>query len=150
MRMKMENGGYGFDFSNNGIKFRRGASEGWKSLIPTYGLPLGVLAMGTMNLKSTSPSMGTYKMVKATSTDKISVSWQSNGTFKVTIPSAWGSNYLVQLTTLGRTTSDNPASASVYTKSTGSFIVDTMSLKGNYVSEVQVMFMIARLEDFNV
>ena len=149
MRMKMENGGYGFDFSNNGIKFRRSASEGWKSLIPTYGMPLGVLAMGTMNLKSTSPSMGTYKMVKATSTDKISVSWQSNGTFKVTIPSAWGSNYLVQLTTLGRTTSDNPASASVYTKSTGSFIVDTMSLKGNYVNEVQVMFMIARLEDFN-
>ena len=149
MRMKMENGGYGFDFSNNGIKFRRSASEGWKSLIPTYGMPLGVLAMGTMNLKSTSPSMGTYKMVKATSTDKISVSWQSKGTFKVTIPSAWGSNYLVQLTTLGRTTSDNPASASVYTKSTGSFIVDTMSLKGNYVNEVQVMFMIARLEDFN-
>ena len=147
MRALMENGVYGFDFSNYGIKFRRSTSEGWKSLIPTYGMPLGVLAMGTMNLNSTSPSMGTYKAVNG---GTISVSRQSDGTFKVTVPSSWGSTYLVQLTTLGRTDSNNPMGASVYSISSGSFIVDTMSLKGTWVNEAKVMFMITKLEDFNV
>ena len=146
MRALMENGGYGFDFSDNGIKFRRSASEGWKSLIPTYGMPLGVLAMGTMNLNSTSPTMGTYKAVNG---GTMSVSRQSDGTFKVTVPSSWGSTYLVQLTTLGRTDSNNPMGASVYSISSGSFFVDTMSLKGTWVNEAKVMFLITRLEDFN-
>ena len=147
MRALMENGVYGFDFSNYGIKFRRSTSEGWKSLIPTYGMPLGVLAMGTMNLNSTSPTMGTYKAVNG---GTMSVSRQSDGTFKVTVPSSWGSTYLVQLTTLGRTDSNNPMGASVYSISSGSFIVDTMSLKGTWVNEAKVMFLITRLEDFNV
>ena len=147
MRMMMENEGYGLDFSHYGIKFKRSASEGWKSLIPTYGLPLGVLAMGTMNLNSTSPTMGTYKAVNG---GTMSVSRQSDGTFKVTVPSSWGSSYLVQLTTLGRTDSNNPMGASVYSISSGSFIVDTMSLKGTWVNEAKVMFLITRIEDFNV
>ena len=146
MRALMENGGYGFDFSNSGIKFRRSASEGWKSLIPTYGLPLGVLAMGTMNLNSTSPSMGTYKAVNG---GTMSVSRQSDGTFKVTVPSSWGSSYLVQLTTLGRANSGNVVSCSVYTILSGSFIVDTKTVGDTWVNEVKVMFLITRLEDFN-
>lgn len=147
MRALMENGGYGFDFSNNGIKFRRNASEGWKSLIPKYGLPFATLAVGTMNLNSTSPTMGTYKTADGGTMD---VSRQSDGTFKVTVPPAWGSGYLVQLTTLGRTDSNNPMSASVSTISSSYFIVDTMSLKGTWVNEAKVMFLITRLEDFNV
>lgn len=149
MRMLMENEGYGFDFSQNGIKFRRNSTESWKSLIPKYGLPFAVLAVGTMNLNSKSPSIGPYKMVKTSSTDKITVSYKSDGTFTVTVPSAWGSSYLVQLTTLGRTTSGNPVGASVYSRTTGSFVVDTMSLKGTWVNEVKVMFLITRLEDFD-
>ena len=148
MRMKMENGGYGFDFSGGGIMFRRSESEGWKSLIPAYGLPLGVLAMGKMNLDSTSPSMGSYRTVEGINKG-MGVSLQSKGNFKVTVPSSWGSSYLVQLTTLGRTDSGNPIGASVSSISSGSFIVDTMSLKGNWVNEAKVMFLITRLEDFN-
>lgn len=149
MRMKMENGGYGFDFSGGGIMFRRSESEGWKSLIPAYGLPLAALAVGTMNLNSTSPTMGSYRTIEGGNTG-MSVTYQSTGTFKVTVPSSWGSSYLVQLTTLGRTDSGNPIGASVSSISSGSFIVDTMSLKGNWVNEAKVMFLITRLEDFNV
>ena len=149
MRMMMENEGYGLDFSHYGIKFKRSASEGWKSLIPTYGLPLAALAVGTMNLNSTSPSMGMYRTVEGGNTG-MSVSRQSDGTFKVTVPSSWGSTYLVQLTTLGRANSGNVVACSVYTISTGSFIVDTKTTGDTWVNEVKVMFMITRLEDFNV
>ena len=148
MRMKMENGGYGFDFSVGGIMFRRSESEGWKSLIPAYGLPLAALAVGTMNLNSTSPTMGSYRTIEGGNTG-MSVTYQSTGTFKVTVPSSWGSTYLVQLTPVGQTSESNPVAATIRTKSTGSFIVTTMSLKGNWVNNVTVMFMITRLEDFN-
>ena len=148
MRMKMENGGYGFDFSGGGIMFRRSESEGWKSLIPAYGLPLAALAVGTMNLNSTSPTMGSYRTIEGGNTG-MSVTYQSTGTFKVTVPSSWGSTYLVQLTPVGQTSESNPVAATIRTKSTGSFIVTTMSLKGNWVNNVTVMFMITRLEDFN-
>ena len=146
--MKMENGGYGFDFSGGGIMFRRSESEGWKSLIPAYGLPLAALAVGTMNLNSTSPTMGSYRTIEGGNTG-MSVTYQSTGTFKVTVPSSWGSTYLVQLTPVGQTSESNPVAATIRTKSTGSFIVTTMSLKGNWVNNVTVMFMITRLEDFN-
>ena len=145
MRMLMENGGYGFDLSNNGIKFRRNITEGWKSLIPKYGLPFSVLAVGTMNL-TTSPSMGTYKTFDG---NAISVSRQSSGTFRVAIPSSWGNSYIVQLTTLGRANSGNVVACSVYTISTGSFIVDTKTTGDTWVDEVKVMFLITRVDDFN-
>ena len=146
MRMLMENEGYGFDFSQNGIKFRRNITEGWKSLIPKYGLPFSVLAVGTMNLK-TSPSMGTYKTFDG---NAISVSRQSSGTFRVAIPSSWGNSYIVQLTTLGRANSGNVVACSVYTISTGSFIVDTKTTGDTWVDEVKVMFLITRVDDFNI
>ena len=146
MRMLMENEGYGFDFSQNGIKFRRNITEGWKSLIPKYGLPFSVLAVGTMNL-TTSPSMGTYKTFDG---NYIYVKHQSSGTFKVTIPSSWGNSYIVQLTTLGRANSGNVVACSVYTISTGSFIVDTKTTGDTWVDEVKVMFLITRVDDFNV
>lgn len=145
MRMLMENEGYGFDFSQNGIKFRRNITEGWKSLIPKYGLPFSVLAVGTMNLK-TSPSMGTYKTFDG---NAISVSRKSTGTFIVAIPSSWGNSYIVQLTTLGRANSGNVVACSVYTKSTGSFIVDTKTTGDTWVDEVKVMFIITDIMDFN-
>lgn len=148
MRMLMENEGYGFDFSGNGIKLRRNITEGWKSLIPKYGLPFAALAVGTMLLNSKSPSMGYYRTVNGTNTG-MSVSYRSDGTFKVTIPSSWGDTYIVQLTTLGRTDNNNPMGASVSSISTGSFIVDTMSLKGTWVNEAKVMFIITNLYDFN-
>lgn len=144
MRMLMENEGYGFDFSQNGIKFRRNITEGWKSLIPKYGLPFSVLAVGTMNL-TTSPSMGIYKTFDG---NAISVSRQSSGTFRVTIPSSWGNSYIVQLTTLGRANSGNVVACSVYTISTGSFIVDTKTTGDTWVDEVKVMFLITRVDDF--
>ena len=146
MRMLMENEGYGFDFSQNGIKFRRNITEGWKSLIPKYGLPFSVLAVGTMNL-TTSPSMGTYKTFDG---NAISVSRQSSGTFRVAIPSSWGNSYIVQLTTLGRANSGNVVACSVYTISTGSFIVDTKTTGDTWVDEVKVMFLITRVDDFNI
>lgn len=145
MRMLMENEGYGFDFSRNGIKFRRNITEGWKSLIPKYGLPFSVLAVGTMNL-TTSPSMGTYKTFDG---NAISVSRKSSGTFRVAIPSSWGNSYIVQLTTLGRANSGNVVACSVYTISTGSFIVDTKTTGDTWVDEVKVMFIITDIMDFN-
>ena len=148
MRALMENNGYGLDFSDDGIRFRRGAAKAWKSLIPLYGMPFAALAVGTMDLDSMSPSMGSYRTVEGDNYG-MSVSRQSDGTFKVTVPSSWGSSYLVQLTTLGRTDSNNPMGASVYSISSGSFIVDTMSLKGTWVNEAKVMFLITSLEDFN-
>ena len=146
MRVLMENEGYGFDFSQNGIKFRRNITEGWKSLIPKYGLPFSVLAVGTMNL-TTSPSMGTYKTFDG---NAISVSRKSSGTFRVAIPSSWGNSYIVQLTTLGRANSGNVVACSVYTISTGSFIVDTKTTGDTWVDEVKVMFLITRVDDFNI
>ena len=148
MNCSMVNGVYGFDFGDDGIFFKRSATEKRKRLAPRYGLPFAALAVGTMLLNSKSPSMGNYRTVDGANTG-MSVSYQSDGTFKVSIPSSWGSTYLVQLTTLGRTDSNNPMGASVSSISTGSFIVDTMSLKGTWVNEAKVMFIITNLYDFN-
>ena len=148
MNCSMVNGDYGFDFRNDGIFFKRSATEERKRLTPQFGLPFAALAVGTMLLNSKSPSMGYYRTVDGTNTG-MSVSYLSDGTFKVTIPSSWGDTYIVQLTTLGRTDNNNPMGASVSSISTGSFIVDTMSLKGTWVNEATVMFIITNLYDFN-
>lgn len=148
MNCSMVNGAYTFDFDDDGIFFKRSATEERKRLAPRYGLPFAALAVGTMLLNSKSPSMGNYRTVNGNNTG-MSVSYQSDGTFKVGIPSSWGSTYVVQLTTLGRTDSNNPMGASVSSISTGSFIVDTMSLKGTWVNEAKVMFIITNLYDFN-
>lgn len=148
MNCTMVNGDYGFDFRNDGIFFKRSATEERKRLAPQLGLPFAALAVGTMLLNSKSPSMGSYRTVDGSNTG-MSVSYQSDGTFKVRIPSSWGNTYIVQLTTLGRTDNNNPIGASVSSISTGSFIVDTMSLKGTWVNEAIVMFIITDLYDFN-
>ena len=148
MNCSMVNGDYGFGFRNDGIFFKRSATEGRKRLTPEFGLPFAALAVGTMLLNSKSPSMGYYRTVDGTNTG-MSVSYQSDGTFKVRIPSSWGDTYIVQLTTLGRTDNNNPIGASVSSISTGSFIVDTMSLKGTWVNEAIVMFIITDIMDFN-
>lgn len=148
MNCSMVNGVYRFDFDADGIFFKRSATEERMRLAPRFGLPFAALAVGTMLLNSKSPSMGNYRTVDGNNTG-MSVSYQSDGTFKVSIPSSWGSTYVVQLTTLGRTDSNNPMGASVSSISTGSFIVDTMSLKGTWVNEAKVMFIITNLYDFN-
>lgn len=148
MKCRMVNGVYRFDFDADGIFFKRSATEERMRLAPRFGLPFAALAVGTMLLNSKSPSMGNYRTVDGSNTG-MSVSYQSDGTFKVSIPSSWGSTYVVQLTTLGRTDSNNPMGASVSSISTGSFIVDTMSLKGTWVNEAKVMFIITNLYDFN-
>ena len=148
MNCSMVNGVYRFDFDADGIFFKRSATEERMRLAPRFGLPFAALAVGTMLLNSKSPSMGNYRTVDGSNTG-MSVSYQSDGTFKVSIPSSWGSTYVVQLTTLGRTDSNNPMGASVSSISTGSFIVDTMSLKGTWVNEAKVMFIITNLYDFN-
>ena len=66
------------------------------------------------------------------------------------IPSSWGNSYIVQLTTLGRANSGNVVACSVYTISTGSFIVDTKTTGDTWVDEVKVMFLITRVDDFNI
>ena len=148
MNCSMVNGDYGFDFRSDGIFFKRSATEERKRLAPPHGLPFAALAVGTMLLNSKSPSMGSYRTVDGSNTG-MSVSYQSDGTFKVRIPSSWGNTYIVQLTTLGRTDNNNPMGASVSSISTGSFIVDTMSLKGTWVNEAIVMFIITDIMDFN-
>ena len=148
MNCSMVNGDYGFDFRSDGIFFKRSATEERKRLAPPHGLPFAALAVGTMLLNSKSPSMGSYRTVDGSNTG-MSVSYQSDGTFKVRIPSSWGNTYIVQLTTLGRTDNNNPIGASVSSISTGSFIVDTMSLKGTWVNEAIVMFIITDIMDFN-
>lgn len=148
MNCSMVNGDYGFDFRSDGIFFKRSATEERKRLAPPHGLPFAALAVGTMLLNSKSPSMGSYRTVDGSNTG-MSVSYQSDGTFKVRIPSSWGDTYIVQLTTLGRTDKNNPMCASVSSISTGSFIVDTMSLKGTWVNEAIVMFIITDIMDFN-
>lgn len=148
MNCSMVNGDYGFDFRADGIFFKRSATEERKRLAPQRGLPFAALAVGTMLLNSKSPSMGRYRTVDGSNTG-MSVSYQSDGTFKVRIPSSWGNTYIVQLTTLGRTDNNNPMGASVSSISTGSFIVDTMSLKGTWVNEAIVMFIITDIMDFN-
>lgn len=148
MNCSMVNGDYGFDFRADGIFFKRSATEERKRLTPPRGLPFAALAVGTMLLNSKSPSMGSYITIDGSNTG-MSVSYQSDGTFKVRIPSSWGNTYIVQLTTLGRTDNNNPIGASVSSISTGSFIVDTMSLKGTWVNEAKVMFIITDIMDFN-
>lgn len=113
----------------------------------SYGKHLKVLAQGVINCGA-KPTFGSSYTFDASD---LSVEWQSTGTFKVTLPAAWGlsdNGYVVLLTTLGRTSSDNVIVSSVKEIKSGYFIFDCESVQANYIDNVKVMFLVSNQSDF--
>lgn len=112
-----------------------------------YGRHMKVLAQGVINCGS-KPTLGSSYTFDASD---LSVERQSTGTFKVTLPAAWGlsdNGYVVMLTTLGRTSSDNVIVSSVKETRAGYFVFDCESVQANYIDDVKVMFLISNQSDF--
>lgn len=112
-----------------------------------YGRHVKVLAQGVINCGA-NPAFGKYYTFDATT---LSAERQSTGTFKVTLPAAWGlsdNGYVVLLTTLGRTSSDNVIVSSVKEIKAGYFVFDCESVQANYIDDVKVMFLISNPGDF--
>lgn len=112
-----------------------------------YGRHMKVLAQGVINCGS-KPTLGPSYTFDASD---LSVEWQSAGTFKVTLPTAWGlsdNGYVVLLTTLGRTSSDNVIVSSVKETKAGYFVFDCESVQANYIDNVKVMFLVSNQSDF--
>lgn len=112
-----------------------------------YGRHMKVLAQGVINCGA-KPTFGKYYTFDATT---LSAERQSTGTFKVTLPAAWGlsdNGYVVLLTTLGRTSSDNVIVSSVKETRSGYFIFDCESVQANYIDDAKVMFLISNQSDF--
>lgn len=112
-----------------------------------YGRHMKVLAQGVINCGA-KPTFGKYYTFDATT---LSVERQSTGTFKVTLPAAWGlsyNGYVVLLTTLGRTSSDNVIVSSVKETRAGYFVFDCESVQANYIDNVKVMFLVSNQSDF--
>ena len=112
-----------------------------------YGRHMKVLAQGVINCGA-KPTFGKYYTFDATT---LSAERQSTGTFKVTLPAAWGlsdNGYVVLLTTLGRTSSDNVIVSSVKETRSGYFIFDCESVRANYIDDAKVMFLISNQSDF--
>lgn len=104
-----------------------------------YGKCHKVLAEGVVNC-SLSPSMGAMHTFDAS---KLEVTRLSKGTFKILLPSAWRLNdngYVVLLTTLGRTDSDNVIVSSVKELKADYFVFDCQSVAENYIDDAKVMF----------
>lgn len=112
-----------------------------------YGRHMKVLAQGVINCGA-KPTFGKYYTFDATT---LSAERQSTGTFKVTLPAAWGlsdNGYVVLLTTLGRTSSDNVIVSSVKETKAGYFVFDCESVQANYIDDAKVMFLISNQSDF--
>lgn len=112
-----------------------------------YGRHMKVLAQGVINCGS-QPTLGSSYTFDASD---LSVERQSTGTFKVTLPAAWGlsdNGYVVLLTTLGRTSSDNVIVSSVKETRAGYFTFDCESVQANYIDDVKVMFLVSNQSDF--
>lgn len=112
-----------------------------------YGRHMKVLAQGVINCGA-KPTFGKYYTFDATT---LSAERQSTGTFKVTLPAAWGlsdNGYVVLLTTLGRTNSDNVIVSSVKETKAGYFVFDCESVRANYIDDAKVMFLISNQSDF--
>ena len=111
-----------------------------------YGRHMKTLAQGVINCGA-SPAFGSCYTFDASG---LSVERQSTGTFKVTLPSAWGladDGYVVLLTTLGRTDSDNVIVSSVKELKAGHFVFDCQSVQANYIDAVKVMFLVSNQND---
>lgn len=112
-----------------------------------YGRHMKVLAQGVINCGA-KPTFGKYYTFDATT---LSAERQSTGTFKVTLPAAWGlsdNGYVVLLTTLGRTSSNNVIVSSVKETRSGYFVFDCESVQANYIDDAKVMFLISNQSDF--
>ena len=112
-----------------------------------YGRHMKVLAQGVINCGA-KPTFGKYYTFDATT---LSAERQSTGTFKVTLPAAWGlsdNEYVVLLTTLGRTSSNNVIVSSVKETRSGYFVFDCESVQANYIDDAKVMFLISNQSDF--
>ncbi len=112
-----------------------------------YGRHMKVLAQGVINCGA-KPTFGKYYTFDATT---LSAERQSTGTFKVTLPAAWrlsDNGYVVLLTTLGRTSSDNVIVSSVKETRAGYFTFDCESVQANYIDDVKVMFLVSNQSDF--
>ena len=112
-----------------------------------YGRHMKVLAQGVINCGS-QPTLGSSYTFDASD---LSVERQSTGTFKVTLPAAWGlsdNGYVVLLTTLGRTNSNNVIVSSVKETRAGYFVFDCESVQANYIDDVKVMFLVSNQSDF--
>nr|DAG47209.1 MAG TPA: tail protein [Caudoviricetes sp.] len=112
-----------------------------------YGRHMKVLAQGVINCGA-KPTFGKYYTFDATT---LSAERQSAGTFKVTLPAAWGlsdNGYVVLLTTLGRTSSNNVIVSSVKETRSGYFVFDCESVQANYIDDAKVMFLISNQSDF--
>lgn len=112
-----------------------------------YGRHMKVLAQGVINCGS-QPTLGSSYTFDASD---LSVERQSTGTFKVTLPAAWGlsdNGYVVLLTTLGRTSSNNVIVSSVKETKAGYFVFDCESVQANYIDDVKVMFLVSNQSDF--
>jgi len=115
--------------------------------VKAYGRHMKVLAQGVINCGA-KPTFGKYYTFDATT---LSAERQSTGTFKVTLPAAWGlsdNGYVVLLTTLGRTSSDNVIVSSVKETRAGYFVFDCESVQANYIDDAKVMFLISNQSDF--
>lgn len=151
MVFNTRNEGISTHLSNaNGLLVRKSTDAGtsyWREIIGknTIGLPLNVLAIGEIYTSGTTAyTVG----VKTCDNNTVSAKRTSTGTYTVTIPSAWGSGYLVFLTTLGRTNEGNPTMASVASQSSGTFIVDVKTSQGNWYDGVKIRFLIVSPGDF--
>ena len=112
-----------------------------------YGRHMKVLAQGVINCGA-KPTFGKYYTFDATT---LSAERQSTGTFKVTLPAAWGlsdNGYVVLLTTLGRTSSNNVIVSSVKETRAGYFVFDCESVQANYIDDTKIMFLISNQSDF--
>ncbi len=112
-----------------------------------YGRHMKVLAQGVINCGS-QPTLGSSYTFDASD---LSVERHSKGTFKVTLPAAWGlsdNGYVVLLTTLGRTSSDNVIVSSVKETRAGYFTFDCESVQANYIDDAKVMFLVSNQSDF--
>lgn len=125
----------------------------------SYGRQLNVLAQGVLDCSS-SPRVNasnTFTFDNAalnntSSTSSLYIKRISSGTFDVHIPEYWdlkSDGYVVMLTTLGRTDSDNVITACVHDKTATSFRMSCQSSQGNWIDDVKVMFMISNVNDWS-
>ena len=143
--------GFSFLLDSTGLAFRRSFDTYNRRLLnsSSRGYPTATLAKGIFKIGTSSPAMGSYLTSDGST---ISIKYgSSTGRYIVTVPTAWGSNYLVMLTPAGRTSALNPVIVGVALKTPGSFTIDAKSSADNWLSEssnIDVQFMILDMNVF--
>ena len=151
MAFNMRGSGLDMHLSNiNGLLVRKSTVAGtyrWMNILgrDTVGMPLNVLAIGEIY---TSGSTAWISGSRTCDSNTLSASRVTTGQYKVTIPTAWGTDYYVYLTTYGRNTKDVPRFASVYSQGSGYFYVDVKDANGGWSDDCKIRFMIVKYGDF--